>query len=269
MYRITKKFKFEYAHILDLDYESPCTNIHGHSAIVKVSIYSKELDKNGMVIDFKDLSFINDYLQNNYDHKLIIPKSLRSSFNFLQFESSTIIIDKNTTAENFSDIFLKDIGYTLISNGIKFEKLAVEFFETSNNSARSVIKYKDLLLLKKEIEDEELKDMESDKSNIYLTLTKSGANFLVSTQKISDLSVEKQKEYKLISFLDDDYVIIPQDEGIDSILDYINEQYQNYLGFEDDEFQEFTKETLFSCLMNDYISFSIVIWEDEIDNSEK
>lgn len=52
MYYVTKRLEISAAHRLNLDYESKCTNLHGHNWIVTVNCRAKELNANGMVTDF-------------------------------------------------------------------------------------------------------------------------------------------------------------------------------------------------------------------------
>ena len=136
MFKITKEFKFEYAHALKLDYDSPCANVHGHSAVVKVTLYSTKLNKSGMVIDFKDLKFIQEYLDSNFDHRLILQKNNTKSEVVTKNLSVTItFINDNPTAENLAKL----IG-TYTSNNIlriceDIYCIDVEFFETAKNSA--------------------------------------------------------------------------------------------------------------------------------------
>lgn len=144
MYKITKEFSFEYAHVLTLDYESPCNNIHGHSAVVKISLYSNELDKNGMVIDFKNLKDIQTHINENYDHKLLIPFDKISLINhnrpgnpFIKPPNlNTIILKKNPTAEVIATMIGKfTIEFIIENQYSNIEKIKVEVFETIHNSA--------------------------------------------------------------------------------------------------------------------------------------
>ena len=53
MYYIEKHLEISAAHRLALSYESPCQRLHGHNWRVTVCCRAKELDENGMVIDFR------------------------------------------------------------------------------------------------------------------------------------------------------------------------------------------------------------------------
>lgn len=66
MYTVTKTFEISAAHKLNLDYDSPCTNLHGHNWKITVTCKSETLNQNGMVVDFK---YIKNEIKDKLDHK--------------------------------------------------------------------------------------------------------------------------------------------------------------------------------------------------------
>ena len=68
MYYVTKKIEISGAHCLELDYPSKCTNLHGHNWNITIYCNSKELDKNGMVVDF---SKIKSKIVDKLDHQIV------------------------------------------------------------------------------------------------------------------------------------------------------------------------------------------------------
>lgn len=82
MYYIKKKFEISASHYLCLNYESKCSEIHGHNWWITVHCKSQTLDKNGMVIDF---TLIKQKIKGKLDHK-----NLNKIFDF------------NPTAENIA-----------------------------------------------------------------------------------------------------------------------------------------------------------------------
>lgn len=68
MYYVSKRMEIAGAHHLTLNYESPCTNMHGHNWIVTVECRSTSLDENGMVVDFKK---IKQAVTDKFDHQYI------------------------------------------------------------------------------------------------------------------------------------------------------------------------------------------------------
>ena len=70
------------SHRLVLDYESKCTQLHGHNWTITLFCKAKELDQNGMVVDFTRVKHI---IKSQMDHK-----NLNEVFSF------------NPTAENIA-----------------------------------------------------------------------------------------------------------------------------------------------------------------------
>lgn len=68
MYSVSKRIEVAFAHHLNLTYESKCENLHGHNAVITVYCRAKELDENGMVVDF---SRIKKIVKDNLDHQCL------------------------------------------------------------------------------------------------------------------------------------------------------------------------------------------------------
>ena len=68
MYKVSKRMEIAGSHKLDLDYMSACRELHGHNWIITVFCESKELNHNGMVVDFKE---IKNKIHDRLDHKNI------------------------------------------------------------------------------------------------------------------------------------------------------------------------------------------------------
>ncbi len=68
MYYISKRIEISAAHKLKLDYPSKCCDIHGHNWIITIHCRAKELNSNGMVIDF---SQIKHRITDMIDHKVL------------------------------------------------------------------------------------------------------------------------------------------------------------------------------------------------------
>ena len=68
MYYVSKKIEIAMAHRLSLNYESKCTNVHGHNAMITVYCRSEQLNENGMVIDFSE---VKDIITRMLDHKYV------------------------------------------------------------------------------------------------------------------------------------------------------------------------------------------------------
>ena len=82
MYYVEKKIEISACHQLTLDYESKCTRLHGHNWTITVCCRSRELDRNGMVIDFSDIKRL---VKQPLDHRNL-----------------NEVLDFNPTAENLA-----------------------------------------------------------------------------------------------------------------------------------------------------------------------
>ena len=66
MYYVKKRMEVAMAHQLTLPYESKCSRLHGHNAIITVYCCSEELNESGMVVDFKKIkNVVEDMLDHN------------------------------------------------------------------------------------------------------------------------------------------------------------------------------------------------------------
>jgi len=81
MYKISKSFDFCYGHRVysqnvntkySIDDENPCRRIHGHQGNVTVELRALSLDHRGFVIDFKELTFLKKFINDNLDHRFIL-----------------------------------------------------------------------------------------------------------------------------------------------------------------------------------------------------
>ena len=66
MYTVIKRMEISAAHSLSLSYPSKCEYLHGHNWIITVHRRSKELNADGMVIDF---SHIKRVVKDQLDHR--------------------------------------------------------------------------------------------------------------------------------------------------------------------------------------------------------
>ena len=71
VYRICKMFEVESGHMLSRHPER-CRFPHGHTRRVELVVESRELDENGMVVDFKALKIAVAELIDRYDHALCV-----------------------------------------------------------------------------------------------------------------------------------------------------------------------------------------------------
>ena len=56
-------------------HEGRCSRLHGHSWAITLTFEASELDGNGFVIDFGDLHFIENWIDEHLDHGMILSES--------------------------------------------------------------------------------------------------------------------------------------------------------------------------------------------------
>lgn len=66
MYYIQKKLEISASHHLVLDYESKCSQLHGHNWVITICCKTKTLNQNGMVVDFTE---IKRKIKDRLDHQ--------------------------------------------------------------------------------------------------------------------------------------------------------------------------------------------------------
>lgn len=90
MFYIKKNIEISASHQLFLPYESKCNRPHGHNYDVNIYCKSKELDENGMVLDF---THIKKKVMDRLDH-----------------QNLNEILDLPTTAENIAYWICEQLG---------------------------------------------------------------------------------------------------------------------------------------------------------------
>ncbi|MBY5855754.1 6-carboxytetrahydropterin synthase QueD [Rhizobium ruizarguesonis] len=70
MYRITKEFHLSASHQLDhLPADHQCARLHGHNYVVVVELAAENLNDDGFVRDYHDLSPLKRYIDEALDHR--------------------------------------------------------------------------------------------------------------------------------------------------------------------------------------------------------
>ena len=115
MYYVSKRLEIAGAHNLKLNYESKCSNLHGHNWIVVVHCKSKELNENGMVTDFA-----------------IIKKMISEKFDHQYFNKIKPFDEINPTIENIGKYLSKTFNKELYKLG--WAMLCIEISESPSRS---------------------------------------------------------------------------------------------------------------------------------------
>ena len=70
MYEVTVEDSFAAGHYLR-NYKGKCENPHGHNYKIRVTLAAEELDKAGLLLDFKDLREVMKHVIERLDHQMI------------------------------------------------------------------------------------------------------------------------------------------------------------------------------------------------------
>jgi len=137
--RVTKEFRWEMAHAL-WNYDGLCKNIHGHSYILYVTVIGEPITdksdvKNGMVIDFGDLSrIVKKEIVDVLDHCVVLNKDIpdKSFLEVEQMYDRLFLADYQPTCENMVVDFADRIKPHLPSG---VELFSVKLYETAKSFA--------------------------------------------------------------------------------------------------------------------------------------
>lgn len=136
MMKISKEFKWEMGHRLPF-HSGKCKNIHGHTYKMRVEIEG-DLDQNGMVMDYYDVSSVISPLVDELDHSFIVKDNDSEVIEFLdKLNSKKVVVPFETTAENITLYMLQKIKENITSDRIK--KIKVRVYETEKTYAEDEI----------------------------------------------------------------------------------------------------------------------------------
>lgn len=72
VYTIVKKLEVAGCHQLQLPYQSKCSSLHGHNWLITVYLASRQLNDEGMVVDFKQIKQkVHGYLDHGNLNELL------------------------------------------------------------------------------------------------------------------------------------------------------------------------------------------------------
>lgn len=122
MYEITVEASFAAGHYLR-DYKGKCANPHGHNYKVQLTLQGEELDKAGLLLDFKDVKGIMKPVIERLDHQMLN-----------EIEPFTRL---NPSAENLARFFYDEAATLLrsLTNGrVALKKTTI--WETDTSAAQ-------------------------------------------------------------------------------------------------------------------------------------
>lgn len=115
MYEVTIIKSFSAAHLL-AEIGGKCEELHGHNFKVEVTVAAKELNPNGLLIDFRFLKKILDEILENIDHKYL--------------NTLTSFTGMNPSAENISKYICDEMELKVKMAGVNMVR--VKIWESEN-----------------------------------------------------------------------------------------------------------------------------------------
>ncbi|QEH45287.1 6-carboxytetrahydropterin synthase QueD [Aggregatibacter actinomycetemcomitans] len=118
MFKVSKEFSFDMAHLLD-GHDGKCQNLHGHTYKLQVEVRGdlyQEGAKQGMVIDFSDLKkIVNHAILEPMDHAFIYDQTSERESKIAsllqQLDSKTFGVPFRTTAEQLAQFIFNQLKY--------------------------------------------------------------------------------------------------------------------------------------------------------------
>jgi 6-pyruvoyltetrahydropterin/6-carboxytetrahydropterin synthase len=122
MYEVTVEDSFAAGHYLR-NYKGKCENPHGHNYKIRVTLAGKDLDKAGLLLDFKDLREVMKHVIERLDHRMI--------------NDVAPFTELNPSAENLAKYFYDETNSRLrqVTSGRVHVK-DVTVFETDSTTAK-------------------------------------------------------------------------------------------------------------------------------------
>ncbi|ABR75364.1 6-carboxytetrahydropterin synthase QueD [Actinobacillus succinogenes] len=136
MFRVSKEFSFDMAHILD-GHDGKCQNLHGHTYKLQVEV-SGELyrqgPKKGMVMDFADLKeIVKSLILEPMDHAFIYDtnseRECKIAALLTELNSKTFGIPSRTTAEEMARFMFNRLKPELPLSAVRLWETPTSFCE--------------------------------------------------------------------------------------------------------------------------------------------
>ncbi|MBA4410637.1 MAG: 6-carboxytetrahydropterin synthase [Bacteroidota bacterium] len=133
-YIIHKEFTFEAAHRLLRNYSGKCSNNHGHSFRVKLSLEGSELDEKDMLIDFKETKALKSWIDNTLDHVTMLWDEDPLVKYLEETGNKVFLTRKNPTSEHLAEIILQKACQLFEDSRIKVH--CIEINETCTTGVK-------------------------------------------------------------------------------------------------------------------------------------
>ena len=136
MFRVSKEFSFDMAHILD-GHDGKCRNLHGHTYKLQVEVSGdlyQQGPKKGMVIDFADLKdIVKTLILEPMDHAFIYDTNSERECKIAallnELDSKTFGMPSRTTAEEMARFIFNRLKSELPLSAVRLWETPTSFCE--------------------------------------------------------------------------------------------------------------------------------------------
>ncbi|MDY4479075.1 6-carboxytetrahydropterin synthase QueD [[Pasteurella] aerogenes] len=136
MFKVSKEFSFDMAHILD-GHDGKCQNLHGHTYKLQVEVSGDlvlEGAKKGMVVDFTDVKrVVKEAILDSMDHAFIYDTTSERECKIAallnELNSKTFGIPMRTTAEEMARFMFNCLKDKLPISAIRLWETPTSFCE--------------------------------------------------------------------------------------------------------------------------------------------
>lgn len=136
MFRVSKEFSFDMAHILD-GHDGKCRNLHGHTYKLQVEVSGdlyQQGPKKGMVMDFADLKdIVKTLILEPMDHAFIYDtnseRECRIAALLNELDSKTFGMPSRTTAEEMARFIFNRLKSELPLSAVRLWETPTSFCE--------------------------------------------------------------------------------------------------------------------------------------------
>lgn len=138
MFQVRKEFTWDASHRL-VGHKGKCASVHGHTYRAIVTVQASTLDELGVGIDFGDFSPLGEWIQENWDHAMLLNSSdmmvpMLSIPHEGKKASKTYLFSSNPTAEVMAQILFEEAERLLPNLRHGLQVKSVEIFETPKSS---------------------------------------------------------------------------------------------------------------------------------------
>lgn len=133
IFTIRKKLRdCSIAHRL-MNYNGKCASCHGHTYHFEIELKIAGQQENGISVDFNNFKEIDNFLQDNWDHAVLVNSNDKNLIDFLKAEKQRyFLLSSNPTAENMC-VYLKDLVKSFLKDYNNIVDIKVRIWETETS----------------------------------------------------------------------------------------------------------------------------------------